>query len=87
MMFRVAAVLSLVALMACNEEEVFTVEYYLENHIKRAERLAACEVQNNAESDANCINAREAQTQVATSERKNDWLDQIEAETPATDEQ
>ncbi|NSX56796.1 EexN family lipoprotein [Parasulfitobacter algicola] len=83
MMCRVAAVLSLVALVACNEEEVFTVEYYLENHIKRAERLATCEVQDNAEADANCVNARQAQTQVATTERKNDWLDQIEAETPA----
>ena len=83
MIFRITILVFLTVLAACKEEEVFTVEYYLENHIKRAERLATCEVQDNADADANCENALAAQTQSSVTDSKNGWLEQIEAETPA----
>ena len=47
MIFRITILVFLTVLAACKEEEVFTVEYYLENHIKHArsggiERKAQC---------------------------------------------
>ena len=67
------AIIALLAVSACKEEENRTVEFYLENADVRAEVLAKCEVTDGSVLEANCKNAREAEIQSAeeTSRKKN----------------
>lgn len=65
------------ALSACKQDEVFTVQYYQENPIKRAERLAECELTNAADQNANCVNAREAELLAKIDDTQQLWRDQI----------
>ncbi|WP_298921057.1 EexN family lipoprotein [uncultured Roseobacter sp.] len=67
------AVIALLTLSACNEEENRTVEFYLQNTDVRAEVLAKCEVADGSVLEANCKNALEAKAQSAetTAREKN----------------
>ncbi|WP_299960853.1 EexN family lipoprotein [uncultured Roseobacter sp.] len=67
------AIIALLAVSACKEEENRTVEFYLQNADVRAEMLAKCEVIDGSVLEANCRNAQEAEVQSAqeTSRKKN----------------
>lgn len=67
------AIIALLAVSACKEEENRTVEFYLENADERAEVLAECEVTDGSVLEANCKNAQEAEIQVSetTTREKN----------------
>ncbi len=67
------AIIALLAVSACKEEENRTVEFYLQNADARAEVLAKCEVTDGSVLEANCKNAQEAELQSAeeTSRKKN----------------
>lgn len=86
MISRLSLLLGVVLLSGCKTEEVQTVQYYLENDNERLERLETCEVQDRADDDANCVNARAAQSQLKITDTKSDWQRQIEAEQPAPTE-
>ena len=85
-MHRVSIIALGVLLSACRSEDTQTVQFYLDNEDARAERLATCEVQDRADEDANCVNARRALTQAKTLETKKMWEDQLEALQPDTTE-
>ena len=67
------AIIALLAVSACKEEENRTVEFYLQNADVRAEVLAKCEVTDGSVLEANCKNALEAEAQNAetTARKKN----------------
>ncbi|MFK7941501.1 MAG: EexN family lipoprotein [Paracoccaceae bacterium] len=67
------AIMALLAVSACKEEENRTVEFYLENADVRAEVIAKCEVTDGSVLEANCKNAREAEVQISenTAREKN----------------
>lgn len=67
------AIIALLAVSACKEEENRTVEFYLQNADVRAEVLAKCEVTDGSVLEANCRNAQAAEVQSAqeTSRKKN----------------
>ena len=70
------AILALLAVSACKEEQVRTVDFYLENSDVRAEMVAKCEVTDGSVLNANCKNAQEAETQNAeNSARKKNLSD------------
>lgn len=70
------AIVALLAVSACKEEEIRTVEFYFENADARAEMLAKCEVTDGSVLNANCKNAQEAETQSAeNSARKKNLSD------------
>jgi hypothetical protein len=53
-----AAMPFLLATSACKEDEPnYTVQYFQENNQAREEMLVKCEVEDEASSDANCVNA------------------------------
>ena len=67
MMFKIAAFFVSIALIAgCMSEEVKSVEWWVENSAEREDKLLECEVAEEAKDSMspNCINAREAETQV-----------------------
>ncbi|MEP3329829.1 EexN family lipoprotein [Sedimentitalea sp.] len=67
------AIISLLAVSACQEDENKTVEFFLENPEARAEILAKCEVTDAATLDANCKNALDAEirSSEAATRKKN----------------
>lgn len=67
------AIIALLAVSACKEEENRTVEFYLQNADVRAAVLAKCEVKDGSVLEANCKNALEAEAQTAetTAREKN----------------
>lgn len=70
------AIIALLAVSACKEEENRTVEFYLQNADARAEVLAKCEVTDGSVLEANCKNAQEAEVQSKeTSARKKNLSD------------
>lgn len=70
------ALVAVVALSACKDEEKHTVDYFVANPEARAERLAQCEVQDDAADDANCRNAVAAEDQVKR-DKSRDAIDSI----------
>lgn len=83
MMYRVSLLIVGLLLAGCQEEEIHTVQHYLDNETERTERLKTCEAQDRASEDANCVNARDALTLAAVKASKQSWDAQIEAEQPA----
>lgn len=78
MMYRVSLLIVGVLLAGCQEEEIHTVQYYVDNEAERIERIEKCEVQDRSDDDANCVNARKAMTLAASKAAKDAW----EAEIP-----
>lgn len=83
MMYRVSILIVSVLLSGCQEEEVHTVEYFVNNEAQRTERMATCELQDRADEDANCANARSAMTLAASKAAQEAWEAEIESTQPA----
>lgn len=58
-------------LSACKGEEKHSVTYFSEHPDARSAQLAACELRDNADNDANCRNASEAARLAARTRDKN----------------
>lgn len=81
-MVKLASSMALVALIlivpGCKDEEPNrTVEFYLENADERLSTLAKCETLDNAESEANCINALKAKEIQATEKNRENRNDAV----------
>lgn len=63
------AVILVVVVAGCKAEEVQPVSYYENNPQALEDRLQKCELQNNSAADGNCVNANQAQVNLA---REND---------------
>lgn len=61
-MSRIILMTLLVALTGCNEDENKTVEHFTDHPAEREAVLADCEIHDAAEADANCANARTAES-------------------------
>lgn len=85
MMYRVSFLIVSVLLSGCQEEKR-SVQYYLDNEAPRTERLEACELQDRADEDANCVNARSALTLAASKAAQESWEAEIESSQPAQTE-
>lgn len=61
-MIRPAFVACLLVLAGCYDDDSKTVDYFVNDAADRAATLARCETLDAADEDANCVNARTAES-------------------------
>ena len=75
-----AAMPLLLVISACKEDEPnHTVQFFQENKQARKETLANCEVMDDANSEANCVNAIEAAQIIAREQDRQSKRDAVKS--------